>query len=94
MPYSPDSAPIILDPKTVQRCHIYLPDTPKPTSAIAYQGQFYSYVKHFPTAELAQRAANRLLLRGNSIVFTQVSKGLVLWVLETEAYPASKHLIQ
>lgn len=75
----------VLSQKLVQRCHILLPDTPKPISAIFYQGKYYSFIKVFPSAEAAQRAVERSVQKGNSVVLTQVPKGLVLWVLEPDA---------
>jgi hypothetical protein len=77
-------APIV-DRWMVKGCHIYLPDTPKPVSAICYNNLLYSYVKLCPNLEAAQRAAGRLMERGNRVVLTQVPKGLVLWVLEVDA---------
>jgi hypothetical protein len=91
---SPASAPLILEQKAVKRCHIYLPDTPKPVSAILYKGQFYSYVKFFPSSEAAQRAAERLILRGNPVILTRIAKGLVLWVLELEAQWPKAHSVK
>ncbi|MBD2098110.1 hypothetical protein H6F90_23855 [Trichocoleus sp. FACHB-591] len=84
----------ILDQRLVKRCHIQLPDMPNPMSAIFYQGCFYSYVRFFPSLETAQKAAGRLLTKGNAVVFTQVAKGLVLWVLEAEAQLASKPVVR
>jgi uncharacterized protein (DUF1778 family) len=88
------TSPAILDQRLVKRCHIQLPDTSKPMSAICYQECFYSYVRLFTSLEAAQRAAARLVARGNTVVFTQVAKGLVLWVLETEAQVASKPVVR
>lgn len=76
--------------KLVERCHIVLPDTPTPTSAILYEGRFYGYVKFFPTVEAARRAAERMTDRGNAVILTRVPKGLVLWVLEPQAQLAQK----
>jgi|GEM_PF-2176950 len=75
----------ILDQKLVINCHIYLPDTPKAVSAICYNGDYYSYVRLYTDPEAAQRGVDRLLSLGNSVVLTQVRKGLVLWVLEPDA---------
>lgn len=88
------TSPAILDQRLVKRCHIQLPDMPKPMSAIYYQGYFYSYVRFFASLEAAQRAAMRLITKGNTVVFTQVAKGLVLWVLEAEAQVASKPVVR
>lgn len=80
------SAPVFAQ-KLVDRCHILLPDDSKPTSAICYEGQFYAYVKFFPTLEAARQKAELVIRRGNSAILTRVPKGLVLWVLELEARP-------
>ncbi|MGA7937906.1 MAG: hypothetical protein WCA35_30435 [Kovacikia sp.] len=76
---------MILDRDSIQTCHISLPDMSKPVGAIAYNEQFYSYVKFYPTVEAAQRPSERMLKRGNTIVLTRIPKGLVLWVLEPDA---------
>ncbi|HEY9616393.1 MAG TPA: hypothetical protein V6C64_06115 [Microcoleaceae cyanobacterium] len=91
-PVSPPTAatPLILDRKAVSTCHISLPDVPKPVGAIAYQGKLYSYVRTYSTLEPAQRAATRLLQRGNQVILTRVPKGLILWVLELDAKLAKK----
>lgn len=79
----------LLPQRLVKCCHVQLPDTPKPTSAIVYQGRFYAYVKRFPTLEAAQRGAQRLVQRGNAVVLTQIPKGAVVWVLELDAQPVT-----
>jgi hypothetical protein len=76
--------------KAVERCHIILPDTPKPTSAICFEGQFYAYVRFFPSVEAARRKASLMAERGNAVILTRVPKGLVLWVHEPEAQLAAK----
>jgi len=75
----------ILAQKSADRCHVLLPDSATPTSAILCNGDFYVYVKFFPTLESAHRGANRLIDRGNAVMLTRIPKGLVLWVLEREA---------
>lgn len=85
--------PVILRQKAVKSCHINLPDTPKPISAIFYSGKFYSYVKCFPSLELAKKGAMRLMERGNAVVLTQAPKGLVLWVMEQDAQLATKPVV-
>ncbi len=99
MSTSPDSSSAnasvtapILEKAAIKSCHICLPDTPHPISAIVYKEQFYSYVKVFRDLEAAHRAATRLMAKGNSVVWTSTPKGLILWVLETDAYLASKPL--
>lgn len=82
--------PPILDSKQVKNCHICLPDTPRPIGAIQFGGHFYSYVKFFSDLDAAQRGAGRLMQRGNVVVLTRVTKGLVLWVLEPDAQLAAK----
>ncbi|WP_448560501.1 hypothetical protein [Trichothermofontia sp.] len=91
----PDDAPLdsptgmikcpIIDQKLVINCHIYLPDTPKAVSAICYNGDYYSYVRLYANADAAQRGVDRMLNLGNTVILTQVRKGLVLWVLEPDA---------
>ncbi|NJO43651.1 MAG: hypothetical protein HC769_03240 [Cyanobacteria bacterium CRU_2_1] len=76
--------------KLVDRCHVLLPDTPRPTSAICYEEQFYAYVRFFPNAEVGRQKAALMTKRGNTVILTRVPKGLVLWVLEPEAQPVQK----
>jgi hypothetical protein len=90
----PNQTPLILDQKSAPRCHILLPGMNKPTGAIFYRKQFYSYVKSFPTQEAALRGAERLLAKGNAVILTRVAKGLILWVLEPDAQLAKKRLIK
>lgn len=80
------STPIVLQ-KLVKRCHIVLPDSPEPVSAIVFEQQFYAYVRFFPTADAAQRGATRMVDRGNRVVLTRIPKGLVLWVRVPDARP-------
>jgi hypothetical protein len=75
--------------KTLKKCHIRVPDLDHPISAISYGGSFYSYFKFYSTLESAQRGAERLMVRGDIVVLTQVSRGLVLWVFEPDARPTS-----
>lgn len=88
------SLPILVEQRLVKRCHIYLPDMLKPVSAISYQGRFYSYVRFFADLASAQRAGARLAAKGDTVVFTQVAKGFVLWVYEAEAHLASKPVVR
>jgi hypothetical protein len=80
----------ILSHKLVDRCHVILPDTPKPIGAIYYDRQYYAYVKCFPTVEIARRKAELMTQRGNTVLLTRIPKGLVLWVLEPDAKPVPK----
>jgi hypothetical protein len=75
----------IFSQKAVERCHVVLPTVPEPVSAICYEGEYYVYVKFFPTAEIAQQKAGLMKQRGNSVLLTRIPKGLVLWVLESDA---------
>lgn len=84
-----DPTPIFVQ-KVVDRCHIWLPGTPKPTSAICYEGRFYAYVRFFPSMEAARHKAELMVQRGNSVILTRVPKGLVLWVLESDAQIVQK----
>lgn len=85
----PEPAPIFSQ-KLVERCHVMLPDFAKPVGAIAYEGQYYIYVKFFANVEAAQRGAARLIGKGNEVILTRAPKGLVLWVHESEAVLATK----
>ena len=91
---SPSTAldPLVLEQRNLQCCHVCLPDTSKPTSAIAYDGHFYCYVRFFSTLEAAQRGMERLQTRGNQVILTKVLKGFVLWVLEPDAQLAIKEI--
>ncbi|WP_448570731.1 hypothetical protein [Trichothermofontia sp.] len=80
----------VIDQRLVINCHIRLPDTPKAVSAVCYNGDYYSYVRLYPNAEAAKRGVDRLLGLGNTVILTQVRKGLVLWVLEPDARLAHK----
>jgi hypothetical protein len=80
----------IFSQKLVERCHVMLPDSTKPIGAIAFEGQYYVYVKFFANAEAAQRGAARLVAKGNAVILTRAPKGLVLWVYEAEAVLATK----
>lgn len=80
----------IFSQKLVDRCHVLLPDMPKPIGAIAYQEQYYIYVRCFPTVEIARRKAEMMTQRGNTVLLTRTPKGLVLWVLEPDAKPIRK----
>jgi hypothetical protein len=84
----------VLDQRTVTRCHATLPDVSKPVGAILYQNRIYTYVKFFADQAAAFRGANRMLHKGNTVVLTEVPKGLVLWVYEPEAQQANKVAIQ
>ncbi len=84
---SPEPTPIFSQ-KLVDRCHILLPGTPRPSSAIYYEGRYYAYVKFFATVETARQKAEMLTRRGNQALLTRVPKGLVLWVHEPDALPA------
>jgi hypothetical protein len=78
----------IFSQKLMDRCHIILPDTPEPTSAVQYEGKYYAYVKFFPTVEIARQKAELMTKRGNMVLLTRVPKGIVLWVQEPDARPA------
>jgi len=77
----------IFSQKLVDCCHIRLPDTPRPLSAIHYDGQYYAFVKFFPAADIAQQKAALMTQRGNQVLLTRVPRGLVLWVHEADAQP-------
>jgi hypothetical protein len=81
---------LLLDRKEVRTCHVLLPDDPKPVSAIQYHNRFYSYLKFYPTVEPAQRAAKRLIGKGEAVILTPIPKGLILWVFEPDAQLAKR----
>lgn len=81
---------LLLNHKDVSTCHIVLPDDPQPISAIRYHSRFYSYLKFYPAIEPAQRAAKRLMVKGEAVILTQIPKGLILWVFEPDAQLAKR----
>ncbi len=87
---SPITSVPLLNSKAVVNCHILVPDLPKPVGAIAYEGQFYSYFRCYPDVDAVQRAAARLIARGDLILLTQVRRGLILWVFEPDAQLAKR----
>ena len=76
--------PIIMQ-KVTDRCHVVLPGTAKPMSAITFDDKFYIFVKFFPSDAVARQKADLMVSRGNQVVLTRVPKGLVLWTLEADA---------
>jgi len=83
--FSPATSIPILNGKSVINCHITVPDLPKPVGAIVYEGKYYSYFRRYEDIASVQRAAARLIARGDLILLTQVRRGLILWVFEPEA---------
>lgn len=81
---SKELIPIVMQ-KVTDRCHVVLPGTTKPTSAITFDDKFYIFVKFFPSDAVARQKADLMVSRGNQVVLTRVPKGLVLWTLETDA---------
>ncbi|MCU0568730.1 MAG: hypothetical protein MUF49_19295 [Oculatellaceae cyanobacterium Prado106] len=77
--------PPIFIQRLVDKCHVLLPGTPKPTSAIIFEGEFYVYVKVFSSIEVARQKAALMMGRGDRVILTRVPKGLVLWVNEPDA---------
>ncbi len=84
--FPPEPTPIFSQ-KLVDCCHIRLPDTARPTSAIYYEGQYYAFVKFFPSVETARQKAAMMAQRGNQVLLTRIPKGIVLWVREADAQP-------
>jgi hypothetical protein len=76
---------LMIKRNSFKNCHITVPDLPSPIGAIQYQENFYSYFRYFSSLEAAQRVAQRLISSGNVVVLTQVPKGLVLWIFESDA---------
>ncbi len=89
---SPSLKSLILNLKNVGRCHITLPDDPKPIAAVIHNNRYYAYVKLFTDTDSAERAIARLQEKGNKVVLTQTRRGLVVWVLEPDAHLAIKSL--
>lgn len=87
-----ETIPVFLQ-RLVERCHITLPDSPEPIGAIHYEGEYFVYLKFFPSQDAAQRAAQRMVEKGNRVILTRVPKGLVLWVYEPEARLAKKSAV-
>jgi hypothetical protein len=87
LPIQTDSHKLIpiLMQKVMDRCHVALPGTAKPTSAIAFEEKFYVYVKFFVSDAIARQKAEMMVSRGNQVVLTRVPKGMVLWVQESDA---------
>jgi hypothetical protein len=76
--------PIVMQ-KVTDRCHVLLPGTDKPTSAITFDDKFYIFVKFFASDAIARQKADLMVNRGNQVVLTRVPKGLVLWAMEPDA---------
>ncbi|MDX2098921.1 MAG: hypothetical protein SFW36_14185 [Leptolyngbyaceae cyanobacterium bins.59] len=89
IPPSANSMLLLLEQKSVIRCHILLPDAPRPIGAIFYQGHFYSYIKFYESEEAALKGAGRLSERGDHVLLTRIPKGIVLWGLEPDAQLAN-----
>lgn len=83
-PHSKELIPIVMQ-KVTDRCHVRLPGTAKPTSAITFDDKFYIFVKFFSSDAIARHKADLMVSRGNQVVLTRVPKGLVLWTLEADA---------
>ncbi|MCY7284255.1 MAG: hypothetical protein LH679_12630 [Cyanobacteria bacterium CAN_BIN43] len=81
---SKELIPIVMQ-KVTDRCHVVLPGTAKPTSAITFDDKFYIFVKFFASDAVARQKADLMVSRGNQVVLTRVPKGLVLWTLEADA---------
>ncbi len=90
--FVPSPVALMIHRHSYKNCHIILPDLSSPIGAIQYQENFYSYFRCFATLEAAQRAAQRLINSGNVVVLTQVPKGLVLWILESDAQRAKSSI--
>ncbi|NEQ96555.1 MAG: hypothetical protein F6K30_07505 [Cyanothece sp. SIO2G6] len=84
-----DSEPTpVLPISGVKRCHILLPDTPKPIGGVAYGDQYYSYVMAYAEEAAAQRGAARLVSKGEKVLLTTNARQLILWVMEPNAQKA------
>jgi len=76
----------ILESRSQYRpCHIRVPDLDHRLSAIAVEGQYYSFFKVVKDRAQALEVAARLARRGDQTTITSTVKGEVVWVLEPEA---------
>ncbi|WP_199296218.1 hypothetical protein [Trichocoleus sp. FACHB-591] len=73
-------------------CHIRVPDLEHRLSAIAVEGQYYSFFKVVKDRAQALEVAARLSRRGDQTVITSSVKGDVVWVLEPDAELDFRHL--
>ncbi|HEY9805354.1 MAG TPA: hypothetical protein V6D04_02205, partial [Candidatus Obscuribacterales bacterium] len=64
---------------------IRVPDLDHRLSAIAVEGQYYSFFRVVKDRSQALEVANRLARRGDQATITSTAKGEVVWVLEPEA---------
>ncbi|MGK7891598.1 MAG: hypothetical protein AB4042_19895 [Leptolyngbyaceae cyanobacterium] len=74
--------------KEVTRCHVQLPDMPKPVGAVIHHDSYYSYVMAYADEAAAHRGARRLKQKGNKVLLTTTPRRLILWVQEPEAQKA------
>ncbi len=83
----------ILESRSQYRpCHIRVPDLDHRLSAIAVEGQYYSFFKVVKDRAQALEVAARLARRGDQTTITSTVKGEVVWVLEPEAELDSQNL--
>jgi hypothetical protein len=76
----------ILESRSQYRpCHIRVPDLDHRLSAIAVEGQYYSFFKVVKDRAQALEVSARLARRGDQTTITSTVKGDVVWVLEPEA---------
>ncbi|MEB3233044.1 MAG: hypothetical protein VKJ64_18715 [Leptolyngbyaceae bacterium] len=79
---------LILPMQEVKRCHVQVPDMPKPIGAVSYNGCYYSYVMAYAEEDAAHRGAQRLIQKGNEVLLTTTPRRLILWVQEPDAQKA------
>ena len=84
-PKSLGAAKILESRSRYRPCHIRVPDLDHRLSAIAVEGQYYSFFKVVKDRVQALEVAARLARRGDQTAITSTVKGEVVWVLEPEA---------
>nr|WP_290228232.1 hypothetical protein [Trichocoleus desertorum] len=91
-PKSLGAAKILESRSQYRPCHIRVPDLDHRLSAIAVEGQYYSFFKVVKDRAQALEVAARLARRGDQTAITSTVKGEVVWVLEPEAELDSQNL--
>lgn len=66
-------------------CHIQVPGDAHRLSAIALEGQFYSFFRSCQQVTKALGLTMKLTGRGDTVVVTSTSRGYALWVYEPDA---------
>jgi hypothetical protein len=75
----------LLTPADYQTCHICLPDEAQCLPAIAYNDQFYSFLRAVSEPAKLTTFVSRMVEAGEEIKITATPKSYVLWALEPMA---------